>query len=659
MGGSGSGAGAGAKHAGGSTAKKHARGKAHDGKHHQQTQLKLWHAMALVAAAAILVYLNSLHGEFVFDDMPAIVDNADVDPSKTPLSSLFKNNFWGQEMGAAWSQHYSYRPLTTITFRWNVAVFGFDTFWFHVVNTALHALASALVTCVAAQLCKGFASWVPLVCGLVFAVHPVHTEAVANIVCRAELLACVFWCLAFLVYAKGMSIARTQAAPVVRQLTFFLALGATTALTVTAVLCKEQGFTVLPVVMVYDLLYHGDLDLVVLRWFRRPQQQQQQQAKKHKSTNTTSSSSLSASMFRVAVAAGAMAVVYGWRVSLNSGDEVKVDEKTNPANHIDDWLLRALTKNYYVFLHAWLLLFPAELCCDWSSFGIPNITAVSDPRNVQTAAMYTTLVLGVVYAAFNERLPRRLRRVVLMAVAIAAIAFIPASGLLLEVGFVVAERVLYTPCLGACLLFAAVTAHALNAYTTGHDDDDDDHRTATATAASSTTNDIFTRRAVFAGVAAVLLLMSARTWLRNYDWQNVLTLYETGLQVLPMNAKLNHNFAHSTPDPDKKEYHYRAAIHIYPPYASAYINLGVHLAQTSRLAEAVDVWKQGLQQWNKRPIVGSDPVVLNLNIGTGLKNLGRYEEAKGYLRACLRYDANKELCSRRLQEVEAALRRNK
>ena len=40
------------------------------------------------------------------------------------------------------------------------------------------------------------------------------------------------------------------------------------------------------------------------------------------------------------------------------------------------------------------------------------------------------------------------------------------------------------------------------------------------------------------------------------------------VQVLPNNAKLNHNFAHATTDPVKKEYHYRAAIYIYPPYGT-------------------------------------------------------------------------------------------
>ena len=50
---------------------------------------------------------------------------------------------------------------------------------------------------------------------------------------------------------------------------------------------------------------------------------------------------------------------------MNSQDIV-VDKKTNPGNHVESFVFRALTKNLYVALHAWLLAFPRTLCCDWS-----------------------------------------------------------------------------------------------------------------------------------------------------------------------------------------------------------------------------------------------------------------------------------------------------
>lgn len=69
--------------------------------------------------AAVFVYFNGLFSEFVFDDIFAIVDNADVvEGSQLLLTSdaFLKHDFWGQDIKSTTS-HKSYRPLTTLSFR--------------------------------------------------------------------------------------------------------------------------------------------------------------------------------------------------------------------------------------------------------------------------------------------------------------------------------------------------------------------------------------------------------------------------------------------------------------------------------------------------------------------------------------------------------------
>jgi protein O-mannosyl-transferase len=69
---------------------------------------------AVVAGAAgLCVFLNSLHGELVFDDVHAVERNQDV-LGGTSLSQLFLNDFWGEPL-ASNSSHKSYRPLTTVS----------------------------------------------------------------------------------------------------------------------------------------------------------------------------------------------------------------------------------------------------------------------------------------------------------------------------------------------------------------------------------------------------------------------------------------------------------------------------------------------------------------------------------------------------------------
>lgn len=69
----------------------------------------------MVVTIAVLSYCNSLNGEFVHDDIPAIVTNGDVIGSN-PLKELFLNDFWGTPMLDV-DSHKSYRPLTTLSFR--------------------------------------------------------------------------------------------------------------------------------------------------------------------------------------------------------------------------------------------------------------------------------------------------------------------------------------------------------------------------------------------------------------------------------------------------------------------------------------------------------------------------------------------------------------
>ena len=74
---------------------------------------------ALLTAVTVLVYLNSLEGDFVHDDVAAIVNNRDVTGAgDTGWLSMWTNDFWGMAIRDRRS-HKSYRPLTILTFRYD------------------------------------------------------------------------------------------------------------------------------------------------------------------------------------------------------------------------------------------------------------------------------------------------------------------------------------------------------------------------------------------------------------------------------------------------------------------------------------------------------------------------------------------------------------
>ena len=132
------------------------------------------------AGVAVLVYLNTLDCGMIYDDEPAIKWNRDI-RSQVPWKQIFLNDFWGTPLHSAVS-HKSYRPLCVASFRLNYMLHGLEPLGYHLVNVLLHAVVCYLYV----QLCTlVFAQvWPALMAGLLFAVHPIHTEAVSYYFCK-------------------------------------------------------------------------------------------------------------------------------------------------------------------------------------------------------------------------------------------------------------------------------------------------------------------------------------------------------------------------------------------------------------------------------------------------------------------------------------------
>jgi hypothetical protein len=138
---------------------------------------KTWAAGPAAAAAvvAIALYAVTLGGTYIYDDVPIVRDDARVHSPE----------HWKE----LWSQGYNggvdnlYRPLTSQSFALEWWLHGDRPWIFHLVNILLHAAAAAGVAELARRLAGIKAAYVA---GLLFAVHPIHVEVVAEIVGRAD-----------------------------------------------------------------------------------------------------------------------------------------------------------------------------------------------------------------------------------------------------------------------------------------------------------------------------------------------------------------------------------------------------------------------------------------------------------------------------------------
>ncbi len=95
----------------------------------------------------------------------------------TPLSQVFSNDFWGLPLSDPES-HKSYRPLVVLSFRANRLLHGLWAPGFHLVNTSLHAVVTSLYCWLLGRLRLDWST--VMSASLLFAAHPVHTEAVSD-----------------------------------------------------------------------------------------------------------------------------------------------------------------------------------------------------------------------------------------------------------------------------------------------------------------------------------------------------------------------------------------------------------------------------------------------------------------------------------------------
>jgi hypothetical protein len=141
----------------------------------------------LIALLAATVYANSIGGDFVWDDLYVLSQNLNIrDIGNIP------NYFISTEKSYAYDMKV-YRPLRQTMFAVEYQLFGLDPRGYHVVNVVLHALNSVLVFVVCRRLTGDVAG--AFLIGLLFSVHPLTTEVVANITGRTDLLFAAFFLL--------------------------------------------------------------------------------------------------------------------------------------------------------------------------------------------------------------------------------------------------------------------------------------------------------------------------------------------------------------------------------------------------------------------------------------------------------------------------------
>jgi hypothetical protein len=358
-------------------------------------------SVALLAVASSAIGI--LNG-FTYDDVYVVEQN----PLMKYLHGwwrVFHLSYWPRSAGGD-----GYRPLTILAFRVEAMLGHLHPMVFHAVNIALYALSAWLVFLVARRLLPLWAAWVT---AALFAVHPVHVEAVANVVGQSEL-----WVAVALLGSTALYLRDRMEGPLRPSTALWILL-----LYAVACFAKEHGIVLPAIIVVAELTVVSDNALPLERARRlRP--------------------------FYL----GLLAVALGF---LAARGMVLADHSLGGFAPFTPFAVlhispvdRVLTAVGVV--PEWLRLFfwPARLSSD---YGPPEVDIAQGLNLVQLPGFL--LLIAIVAAAF---LLRRRQPVMSFGIAFTCLALLPSSNFLLPAGIVVAERTMFLASAGAMLFVGAL-----------------------------------------------------------------------------------------------------------------------------------------------------------------------------------------------------------
>ena len=455
---------------------------------------RAWWLLALVIAAlALAASANSIANGFAYDDVYLIVKAARMH-SLTGWWREFGHTYWPEDSGGE-----GYRPLTIIAFRLQWALGGGKPYIFHVVNVGLHTIVSVAVFWLATALLPVAAAWIV---AALYAVHPVHVEAIANVVGQSELWVALLITLAVALFAHGR-----LAGPLTWKR--WVAIG---ALYSAGLMFKEHAIVLPALLLLAEFTVVPDRDPLSKRLTR-----------------------LRVPVLLLAV----VALAYMWArsrvvVAGLSGFRPYIVFRALSLSNQDRILTMIGAAPEWLRLFLW----PARLMTEYAP---PYIDMAQGPSVTEQLPGLLVLlgILGLLVACWR-RSP-----VTSFGIGWLIVTLLPASNFLVPAGFIIAERTLLLPSVGAMIalgsaipwVYARVEGRRVAQY-------------------------------IAAGVVALLIALGiARSYTRNPVWHDNYSLFNQAIHDSPKSYRAHFMLGLLLFEDKRKregEMHYRHALQLFP-----------------------------------------------------------------------------------------------
>ncbi len=545
-----------------------------------------------------LLYANTLTHDYALDDAIVIYDNEFTTKGIEGISDILKyDTFRGFFKEAGKDQLVSggrYRPLTLVMFALEFELFGKSPFVGHMVNVLLYALTGVVLYLLLLKLFSpqgkpteenSYAYFMALVVTLLFIAHPLHTEVVANIKGRDEIVS-LLGSLAAVYFSLRAFYEKKPRWNIAARLMFFFAL-----------LSKENAITFLAI---FPLTYFF---FTTANW--------------KKIAALTIPFMLVAMLFLFMRAA-----VLGWSFGESSRELMNNPFLKLVGNQYVDFSLaeKFSTISYTLGKYVQLLVFPHPLTHDYYPRQIP-MENFGDWKVLLSLLFY----LAIGFFGFI-RMPRKdpLSYAILFYLATLSIV----SNLVVNVGTNMNERFTYMPSIGFCLVLAILG-----------------WRFSQRRKPKKKRTNFAQLKPVLALVVLILGFYSFKTVSRNFVWKDNNTLFLTDVKTSSKSAKLQNAAggeliaqAIKPENADRKDAllqeavsHLQEAVKIHPAYKNAYLLLGNANNYLKNYEDALVYYQQALQL---------DPnyrEALN-NMSITYREAGKYYgEKRGDLQKALQY----------------------
>jgi tetratricopeptide (TPR) repeat protein len=465
-----------------------------------------WRTLVLLGLAlglvTLLTYSNSFEAGLTLDNKVVLAQDPRIrEWNGQNLRLIFQENYW-------WPYAASdlYRPLTTLSYLINYAVLGNGArvAGYHWVNFLLHWANAWLVLVILHRLTAR--TGVALLAAALFAVHPANVESVTNLIGRADLLA------AFSILAGGWCYLRAAGVSGLRKLPW---LGGVALIACAGVLMKESAVMIGAFVLLYDWLW---------RWPELP--------------GATWRERLPAAAREFGLK-GWIALVPAVCLLLWARHRLLYVSPVYGQSFVDNPIAYAgvfpgfMTAMKVIGRYLSLLVLPGTLSCDYSYNQIPLFGEAAHWWEDLYAWAALAVVVALVWAAVRGR---RVHVSFAWGTLFFLLLLLPTSNLLVPIGSIMAERFLYLPSLGFCLV-AALALQPMGR----------------ALARLGVKNPRWQPWAAWALPALVVAVFALRTHVRNADWRDDLALWENAVAAAPDSFKTHKGYANALWDAGRNE----------------------------------------------------------------------------------------------------------